>query len=82
LVAFYDSDLDFVRVFIRQINGKATNFDFEKGRIVDELTGSVWRAHGRSVEGKMSGSQLKQHTAYDVMWFAWYAFFPETHFLS
>jgi hypothetical protein len=82
LVAFYDSDLDFVRVFIRQINGKATNFGVEKGRIVDELTGSIWRADGRSVEGKMSGSQLKQHTAYDVMWFAWYAFFPETHFLS
>lgn len=80
LVAFYDSDLDLMRVFIRQINGKATNFGFEKGRVVDELTGSVWRADGRSVEGKMSGSQLKQQTAYDVMWFAWYAFFPETIF--
>jgi hypothetical protein len=82
LVAFYDSDLDFVRVFIRQINGKATNFGFEKDRIVDELTGSVWIADGRSVEGKMSGSQLKLRTAYDVMWFAWYAFFPETQVVS
>jgi hypothetical protein len=82
LVAVYDSDLDFVRVFIRQINGKATNFGFEKGRIVDELTGSVWRADGRSVEGKMSGSQLKQQTAYDVMWFAWYAFFPATQIVE
>ncbi|MEX0802522.1 MAG: DUF3179 domain-containing protein [Candidatus Binatia bacterium] len=82
LVAFSDSDIDFMRVFIRQINGKATNFGFEKGRIVDELTGSVWRADGRSVEGKMSGSQLEQQTAYDVMWFAWYAFFPETEIVS
>ncbi len=82
LVAFYDSDVDFVRVFIRQINGKAAGFGLEKGRIVDELSGSVWTAAGRSVEGKMSGSQLKQRTAYDVMWFAWYAFFPETQLVT
>lgn len=82
LVAFYDRDLDVARVFIRQVNGKATNFNSKKGRIVDELTESVWTAQGRSVEGKMSGAQLKQQTAYDVMWFAWYAFFPETEVLS
>lgn len=82
LVAFYDPDLDIVRVFVRQLNGKAANFSSEKGRIVDELTGSSWTPEGRSVEGKISGTQLKQLTSYDVMWFAWYAFFPETQVLS
>lgn len=82
LVAFYDPDLDIVHVFVRQLNGKLTNFSSERGRIVDELTGSFWTAAGNSVEGKMSGSQLKQLTTYDVMWFAWYAFFPETELLT
>jgi hypothetical protein len=82
LVAIYDSELDIARVFVRQVAGKSTNFAFEKGRVVDELTGSQWSADGRSVEGKASGSQLKQHPSYDVMWFAWYAFFPETQVLS
>jgi hypothetical protein len=32
--------------------------------------------------GKMSGSELDPLTSYEVMWFAWYAFFPETKVLS
>jgi len=82
LVAIYASELDIARLFVRQVEGKSTNLAFEKGRVVDELTGSQWRADGRSVEGNASGSQLKQHPSYDVMWFAWYAFFPETQVLT
>jgi hypothetical protein len=82
LVALYDPDLDVVRVFVRQIKGEITNFSSEKGRLVDELTGSLWTADGRAVEGKMSGNQLKQQAAYDVMWFAWHAFYPKTQVLS
>ena len=82
LIALYDPDLNVVRVFVRTVNGKSTKFSFENGRIVDELTGSLWTAGGLSVEGKMSGKQLKQHPTYDVMWFAWYAFFPETEVLD
>jgi hypothetical protein len=82
LVALYDQDLDLVRVFVRHVNEKSTNFSFEDGRVADQLTGSFWTPDGRSVEGKMSGSRLKQLASYDVMWFAWYAFFPETHVLT
>lgn len=82
LVAIYDSGLDTARVYIRQVAGKAPNFILKKDRIVDELTGSVWTVEGRSVEGKTKGTQLKQHPSYDVMWFAWYAFFPVTQVLS
>jgi hypothetical protein len=78
LVAVYDSELDLVRLFVRQLKQKTTNFRFENGRMADELTGSLWTADGRSIDGKMSGSQLEQHASYDVMWFAWYAFFPTT----
>jgi hypothetical protein len=82
LAAFYDPDLDVVRVFVRRLKDKTINFSFEKGRIVDDLTGSSWTAEGRSVEGKTAGTQLKQQASYDVMWFGWYAFFPETHVLT
>jgi hypothetical protein len=49
---------------------------------MDELTGSLWAANGRSIEGKLSRTQLEQQTAYDVMWFAWHAFFPETEVIG
>jgi hypothetical protein len=71
-----------VRVFVRQVAGKPANFSLKNARFADELTGSLWTPEGHSIEGKMSGTQLKQHPSYDVMWFAWYAFFPETHVLT
>jgi Protein of unknown function (DUF3179) len=82
LVGIYDPEVDAVQVFIRQVNGQPTNFSSEKGRIVDELTYSQWTSAGRAVEGKAMGTQLKQQPSFDVMWFAWYAFFPETEVLS
>ena len=82
LVAIYDSELDVVRVFVRQVAGKAPKFASEKSRIMDELTGSQWTSDGRAVSGKAEGTQLKQHASFDVMWFAWYAFFPQTQLLS
>jgi hypothetical protein len=78
LVGIYDPELDNVQVFVRQVNGKPTNFSFQKGRIVDELTQSQWTSAGRAVEGTARGTELKQQPSFDVMWFAWYAFFPET----
>ncbi|HWP60486.1 MAG TPA: DUF3179 domain-containing protein [Candidatus Acidoferrales bacterium] len=82
LVAIYDPNLDIVRVFARVVAGSATNFVSEKGSILDELTGSQWTAEGRSIRGKAEGTQLKRHPSFDVMWFAWYAFFPQTQILS
>ena len=82
LVGVYDPELDNVQIFVRQVNGKSTNFSLENGRVVDELTQSQWTPAGRAVEGMARGTQLKQQPSFDVMWFAWYAFFPETEVLS
>ena len=82
LVGTYDPELELARVFVRQVNGQPTNFSSEKGRIVDELTHSQWTPAGRAVEGRAMGTQLKQQPSFDVMWFAWYAFFPGTQVLS
>lgn len=49
--------------------------------IVDEQTGTIWTAAGKGVKGRLAGAQLKWVTSFDVMWFAWYAFYPETRVL-
>ena len=82
LVAIYDPDLDVVRVFVRRVGEKPTSFASQKGRVVDELTSSQWTLDGRAITGKAAGIQLKQQASFDVMWFAWYAFFPKTHVLA
>ena len=78
LVAIYDKDLDDVRVFSRVVDNKTLDFKFENGRIFDSLTNSEWTALGNSVSGTLSGNQLTQIASMNVMWFGWYAFYPET----
>ena len=82
LVALYDENLDVVRVFVSRVGEKSVTFASRGGRVVDELTGSQWTSEGRAVSGKAAGTQLKQQASFDVMWFAWYAFFPSTHVLA
>ncbi len=82
LVAIYDAELDVVRVFVREINGRAVNFASGTARVLDELTNSEWTTRGLARGGKLAGTQLKQQASFDVMWFAWYAFFPETQVLT
>ena len=82
LAGIYDAEFDVVRVFVRQLAAKAANFASDKGRVVDELTNSEWTPTGRALSGKLAGTQLKQQASYDVMWFAWHAFFPNTQVLA
>lgn len=78
IVALYDSDLDVARVFVRSAGTTVLTFRSNGGRLVDETTGSIWTGEGRAKEGRLAGTQLKQVSSFDVMWFAWKAFFPET----
>lgn len=82
LAAFYDPELGMARVFERRARGKILTFGSDGGKIVDEATGSRWSSDGRSLEGKLAGTKLKIVPSYDVMWFAWYAFFPQTQALA
>jgi hypothetical protein len=43
---------------------------------VDRRGGAVWDSWGRPVAG--SDEELTRVLAYDVMWFAWVVFFPDT----
>lgn len=82
IVALYDADLDAIRVFDRGTTKGDVRFAFGDGAIVDEETRTRWTAEGRAEQGELAGTQLEQVSAYDVMWFAWYAFNPTTAVLT
>lgn len=52
------------------------------GRYVDALSNTVWDSSGTAVSGSLQGKRLKRLPSYDVMWFAWAAFFPNTQVVA
>ncbi len=53
-------------------------FRREGNTFVDDQTRAWWTATGRCLGGRLLGTQLPVLPAYDVMWFAWYAFYSQT----
>lgn len=78
IVALYDELLDTVRVYGRRVGGQELTFRWQAGGIVDVDTHSRWTPHGEAVEGPLAKVRLPPINVYDVMWFAWYAFYPHT----
>jgi hypothetical protein len=78
LVALYDDALDTVRVYRSNPGGRRLEFELADGEVRDSSTGSIWTTTGRAESGSMEGTQLEYVNSWDVMWFAWYAFHPET----
>lgn len=80
LVAFYDAELDAVRVFDRRAPGREEPLRFVlfEGKIVDEETRSEWNSEGSAVSGRLRDRKLTPVLAVDSMWFAWAAFYPQT----
>lgn len=81
VVVLYDDELDAIRVFRRSTSAGELRFSERDRGFVDEQTGSRWAPEGRATDGKLSGSVLEGISAYNVMWFAWYAFNPGTEVL-
>jgi hypothetical protein len=77
VVAFYDEDLDAVRVFVRIIEGQVLEFASEGSGIVDDR-GSTWSEVGRALGGPLEGASLVHADYFDVMWFSWVAYYPDT----
>jgi hypothetical protein len=75
LVALWDRELDTARVFTARAGGRTLRFEEGESR---DATGSAWSAAGRATEGPLAGTQLRPATFLDAMWFAWYAFYPDT----
>lgn len=82
IVALHDADLDAVRVFDRTTPKGVLRFALRDGAVVDEQSGTRWAVDGRGERGELANARLEQLSAYDVMWFAWFAFNPKTTVLS
>lgn len=78
IVAIYDKDLDAVRVYKSINKSEALSFYLNNGYIYDKETNSKWNTQGKAIEGKLKGASLEWVPSFDVMWFAWAAFYPDT----
>lgn len=78
LAAFYDPQLGIIRIFDARIWGRPTTFALKEGRIRDRETGSTWTLDGKAVEGKLKDAVLPEIAGVESMWFAWFAFNPDT----
>jgi hypothetical protein len=77
IVTIYDESLDVVRVYSRLVNGETLEFSIRDGEVVDG-SGTSWTVKGQALEGPMDGESLASVSHFDVMWFAWTAFYPDT----
>lgn len=73
IVAIYDESLDVVRTFSRNFDGDILTFSMNEGGKIIDNKDNEW-----SVTGVSSNGELMWVDSFDVMWFAWMAFFPET----
>jgi hypothetical protein len=80
LTVFYDEELETVRVFNRDLGGTIYDFTYSDG-FSDLQTGSEWSVNGKAINGDLLGEKLEIVTSFDVMWFAWVAFYPNTELI-
>lgn len=78
LTLLYEGQLDTLRAFRGDVEDRILTFVQRDGQILDEETESVWSPEGRAIEGTYQGTALRRVSAFNVMWFAWYAFYPDT----
>lgn len=71
-VAFYDNRINAVRVYYSQLNNEKLFFTYSDGNFMDQ-NDRIW-----NILGTDGIQELDSMTYFDVMWFAWYAFYPDT----
>lgn len=79
--AFYDPDLDLVRVFDRTLeDGTVLTFtyNFETKEFRDDQTDSLWSAAGLGLSGEYEGVQLTRLESAQSFWLCWSNHYPET----
>lgn len=81
VVALYDPALDEGRAFMASSGGRQLNLESggTPGTFIDSATGGTWAATGQPIE---RGDPLEPLAFYDVMWFSWVAFFPNTEVVA
>jgi Protein of unknown function (DUF3179) len=84
VVFLHDPALDVGRAFLASAGGARPRFaaTATPGRYADDDTGSTWDALGRALQGRQRGTTLRRVLTFEVMWLAWYAFFPRAEVLG
>lgn len=77
IVAIADPDLETVRIFDRSVEGESLEFEPGAGGDLLDQRGRTWSREGLTLTGP-GGATIPAANFYEVMWFAWYAFYPET----
>lgn len=72
-LAVYDEQLQNVRLYVNE-----TGLNVNGDRIIDDA-GNEWLIDGSIVEGELS---LEAPSYFEVMWFAWHAFYPDTEVIK
>jgi hypothetical protein len=70
LIAVYEPSIDAVRVYHDK-----NNLTVREGNILSLDTGDMWSISGKSLNGQ---EDLESPTYFDVFWFAWVAYYPDT----
>ena len=78
IAAVYAPGAGIIRIFDARIWGRPTTFEIREGKLRDRETGSVWTLEGKAVEGKLKDAVLPEIPGVESMWFAWFAFHPDT----
>lgn len=81
IVAAYDERSNLSVVFDRTVAGRTLTLSqgTEPLEMVDEETGSVWsKLDGRATAGPLEGERLMMIPSFQLFWFAWSDFYPNT----
>ncbi|MEE9432566.1 MAG: DUF3179 domain-containing protein [Melioribacteraceae bacterium] len=71
-------DVGATGVFIPQVDSLKLTFQFKDEKLIDDQTNSTWSITGKSLNGKLKGSQLKPIPHGDYFAFAWLVFRPNS----
>jgi hypothetical protein len=85
LLVLYDEENSTAIAYSRRVGEQTLSFHSVQNdsttlpiSMRDQETGTLWDMLGIAVSGPLTGEQLQQLPAYNAMYFAWSAYWPET----
>ncbi len=84
VVVLFDAASRTALAYFRQLDDRPLSFYGVESEgplpleFVDAETGSRWNMLGEAIAGPLAGRRLAQVPAYNAMWFAWTAYWPDT----
>ena len=81
IVVVFDEQSGLASVFDRAVAGRTLTLGQgdEPLQMIDRATNSVWsKLDGEAIDGPLKGEQLKMLPSFQLFWFAWSDFYPNT----